>query len=735
MTVLTPEQRSIIEHDLKSHATVLAVAGSGKTTTMVHRIRYLVTHGVPDRAIRAVMYNASAREDFAAKLSAAQLSSVKVQTFHAMGNGILEWAQKRQYLTKRTLVTADRDVFELIRAAIRIVRDQEDTDRPLDTDDAKAAISTWKAMLTPPEEALHLVEPLYVPVYREFERLRRKQSLITFDDQIYDAVALLRANKTVRERMVNKLEHLIIDEFQDVNHARLKLAQILAGNRAKVMVVGDDDQCIYEWQGARSAYIKRGFQRSFTHHPHASYKLSRSFRFGPVIAQVAANTIAHNTDRVDKALVASDLRKPGEVTLDAAGGAGGTRQALPRIRTLLRSGALPSEIVVLVRKYSQSFLIQSLLLAHRIPFFVEGERPLKTIYPVKLAARYLAVVARYESPVTRLVAEDLKHIVQRPSGFVSKVAFGNVVSTIERQRSTVEHLLGDRNLHESSGVKRGGLDHLQKLGESLREAATPRSRPHTAGHALAVLLDRIDFRGFFAGYEGDSAVDDDVAIMHSVALLLKEAEVPLGAVDDFLDKLDPSQGRPDRECVRITSVFKAKGLEWDHVLLPDLIEGQCPDLRAAVDVCANKADPGRSMDPTQTIESERRLFYVAVTRARQTVHLFADPAPRRYLSRFVHEACLKPTRDAISALHGVLGGNAGQRGPLRTAASSDAHLREGLLSMLRLAANEEPASLQHSIERATAALNKLNPAPFAYPHAYAEVSNSTVGHEDTGLPF
>ena len=91
-----------------------------------------------------------------------------------------------------------------------------------------------------------------------------------------------------------------MDEFQDVNYARQQLIWLLAGKLAKVMVVGDDDQCVYEWLGARAVYLTRVFREKFNAHPHAVYHLSRSFRFGPAIAQSAANVIAHNTDRAPK---------------------------------------------------------------------------------------------------------------------------------------------------------------------------------------------------------------------------------------------------------------------------------------------------------------------------------------------------------------------------------------------------------------------------------------------------
>jgi superfamily I DNA/RNA helicase len=384
---LTSEQQVIIEHEPTSRATVLAVAGSGKTTTMVLRVAWLVREqGVPREQIRAVMYNTSARADFEAKLRDVGLGDVKVRTFHAMGWGLLRWAMQRRVIPQSTLLTGN-GVYRLIRLAIKAAQHEDDAWRhhKVDADDALEAIGSWKAALVPPEHAQHANDAFYEEVYRQFETERLRQGLVTFDDQIYEAVRLLQQNDAVRAQLEDLIEHFIVDEFQDVNPARLMLVRLLAGTRARVMVVGDDDQCIYEWQGARSGYIRDAFE-------------------------------------------------------------------------------------------------------------------------------------------------------------------------------------------------------------------------------------------------------------------------PLHGARAFVEELDTRRGKPDDECVKITSVFKAKGLEWDHVLLPGMLERLHPDLRPFSDAAMDGRDDAESIPPTDALESERRLFYVAITRARESVAVFADPEPKRPASRFLEELALEPTRGALGGL-------------------------------------------------------------------------------------
>lgn len=753
MSNRTPEQESIIVHDPDKHATVLAVAGAGKTTTMVHRIGWLLRErGVAPELIRAVMYNTAARADFEAKLSAERIEGVTVQTFHALGWKLLTWAAKKQYAPRRTLLNEERDVNALAKEAIKAARDAREIEPEvkIDVDLALQAISTWKAMLTPPEQAQHLFTPGLERVYAAFERIRTERNLATFDDQVYDAVRLLESSPVALSLVTDRLEHLIIDEFQDVNLARLRLAKLLAGQRARVMVVGDDDQCIYEWQGARSAFIKRGFQTEFTTFPHATYKLTRSFRFGPAIAQIAANVIGHNTDRVEKDLVAADLLLPSTVTLDAEALGGGNPQAMARIEALLAEAQPPSSMAVLVRKYSQSFGVQGGLLERGIPFFVEGQRPWHELFPVRLALAYIDAAAALDAPLTETMVAHLVTLVNRPMRFVKQERFADVVREGVERCLTLRELLEDPKRFVAAGIARGGAEALWQLGDALRDALEPVSGDpeddlpprFDAGSVLGRLIESVDFKAAFESYERESAAEDDLQLLRVIAGFLSMAQIEPGRARSYLEGLDPRRGAPEEQCIRITTIFKAKGLEWDHVLIPDLVDGQCPDLRESVNTCVNVRDPTRVAEATATIESERRLFYVAVTRARRTLHLFASPEERRPESRFIHEACVEPTLDAVEALQRLVS-EQGQRARLikrlEMAADKDARLRDGLVKMIRRASESDDSggALRKALSEALFRINKLPQRPFAYPHAYPEFHHAPPRwvRASDGLPF
>jgi DNA helicase-2/ATP-dependent DNA helicase PcrA len=296
---LTSEQRAIIHHPLGNHARVLAVAGSGKTTTMVHRVRHLVMDLNQDvRRIRVVMFNRLAREDFERKL-AEEIFEVgkrpKVLTFHALAFRMRLDAQKQGLIPRNIeLWTGDKEELVLIcmHRVIDSLLKEGIIEDDVDPYDALDAIGLWKASLIPPERAGHRTNPDLPLVYRRFKEFREKKRALTFDDFVPKALELVEASAVFRRRWTNRLDYLIVDEYQDINYGQQQLVRLLAGSRADVMVVGDDDQTIYEWRAARPHYILQGFKKDFSNKPVLDYKLSHSFRFGPLAAQAAYNTIS-----------------------------------------------------------------------------------------------------------------------------------------------------------------------------------------------------------------------------------------------------------------------------------------------------------------------------------------------------------------------------------------------------------------------------------------------------------
>lgn len=719
---LTDEQRAVMVHDPSMHATVLAVAGAGKTTAMVHRVRHLVAdRGVSPRAIRAVMFNRAARVDFERKLAAIGVRGVRVQTFNALGHAIVGWGA-RQGLVEPLTLLEDWEELRLVEQAIRHLRVAGGGGEPVDAEDALAAIRSWKGLLTPPDHARCTGRPELVEVYRVFERARRKGRRMTFDDQIGEAVRLIEGSPVAQRTLVDRLDHLIIDEFQDVNHAQQRLAMLIAGRRARVMVVGDDDQCIYEWRGARSAYIKRAFRDTFTAHAHAEYRLTRSFRFGPVVARVAANVVGHNLDRVDKALVAADPLLDGEVRLVEG-------DLLAAIRGRVEAGTALGSMVVLVRLFAQSYPLQARLIAAEVPFLVEGERSLLEALPVRVLRAYLWLAWRGGEPIDGEAIEALEQVVDKPTRYVKKRAFSRVIHRALAGGAAVVDCLRDTYAFQASDVSAQAADRLFELADVLEEAGGCASAAEAAG----VIRREVDLVEWLAEWQSLERVEAGAAMLDAFVALLAERAVGLAEVEGFARDYDTRRGRPVGECLRITSVFRAKGLEWDEVVLPELVEGAMPHLRDDEPEVENVLFPDRALPRTDAIEAERRLFYVAVTRARRAV-LMGVPSAADERSRFVDEALVGPTMRAVGGVQGAARAGAVAPGAVEAVAAAAKHaaLHGALPGLIERTAAAQPG--------AAAALARLGEAVAAVQPSAAVVIRKAgkakaAKARGGGLPF
>ena len=218
------------------------------------------------------------------------------------------WTEDKAELQRHCLHAAFR---ELENAGILVAGE-------VDPEEALAAIGMWKGALIAPERAGYRGHQIMPKLYQTFERIRIARRGVTFDDFVPMALEVLRSPDG-RAGARTPYAHIIVDEYQDVNLGQQVLLETVAGPDAEVMVVGDDDQTIYEFRGARPDYILRSFPERFPSRATRTYTLTYSFRFGPVIAQCADNVISYNADRHPKAVVAHDGRRQSHVAVVEGG--------------------------------------------------------------------------------------------------------------------------------------------------------------------------------------------------------------------------------------------------------------------------------------------------------------------------------------------------------------------------------------------------------------------------------
>ncbi|MGD9030731.1 MAG: ATP-dependent helicase, partial [Anaerolineae bacterium] len=709
---LTSEQTRIVEHPLGKHARVLAVAGSGKTTTMVHRVRHLVMDlGQDPRHIRVVMFNRLAREDFQEQLEGAIFEvgkRPKVLTFHALAYALRTEAEKKGLLARYTqLWTGDKEELALIcmhRAIDSLMREGVIEDH-VDAKDALDAVGLWKASLIPPGRAGHRTNPDLPDVYRRFEEFRLEARALTFDDFVPVALDLIERNPAFRQRFAGRLDHLIVDEYQDVNYGQQQLLTLLAGERADVMVVGDDDQTIYEWRAARPHYILRGFKEDFANKPVVDYALSHSFRFGPLMAQSAYNVITLNQHREPKPLVAHDVSQDTGITVLCDESEQATQveiEMADEIKTLVRKDYVPpKQIAVLGRTFVQLEGLQAVCIQHLVPFRVIGMAPFFERDENRTLVDYLRLALQWDRPATAMrpmrdarATEDEEESAQgRASSHYrlhySHGPFGEAIRTVLAVANTPSRRLARVTLRKA--VERGGQRGLT-LGASLEFLLDDRESPLSAqsrdnlhemidflrrirekletepdlkaGCLLQWIVDETDYYEHYSRYYGEGSAS--IRRIASIDNFIRFASGTNKNVLDFityLKRLDPTLGLDLDKVITMTSVHRTKGREYDYVFIPNCVEGHMPvHVVDEVGVYDTK-DIAPDYRPSPPLESERRLFYVALTRAVKHAYIgtiVGPPAGQQAQSstplpsRFLEEIQLEPTRALIGGFQAML---------------------------------------------------------------------------------
>jgi len=776
---LTREQQAIIDHPIGSHARVLAVAGSGKTTTMVQRVRHLVLDlGADPKNIRVVMFNRLARESFEKKLSEALPDGSrrpKVSTFHSLAYSLILAVQKQGLIDKNARewignteelarVCAHRAMDGLIREGL--------LDQEVDSGDVLSAIGQWKASLIPPERAGHRTNPDMPLIYKRFEELRKEANAITFDDFVPIGMDILTQNETLRRQWANKLDHLIVDEYQDINYGQQQLIRVLAGTRADVMVVGDDDQTIYEFRAARPHYILQGFKADFSNKPVADYQLSHAFRFGPLIAQTAYNVISFNRQREPKALVAHTPLQETGITLytDVSEQSAQISQTMvDEIIALVRQRQVkPEAIAVLGRTFAQMEGLQMMCLQRRIPYRVLGMAPFFERDENRTLIDYIRLALAWDEPANMLrpwrvpvglnddpeeavagqyqpytlahdtpTAEAVRIVLAVANTPFRKLSRDILSRAVERGYagglSLGETLL---KLHETNdsalpGERRDAMRELTDILRRIRERVLTETMPKlAAADLLAWLVDSVGYYEHFQKYYGSEAASGDR--INSVKNFLLYATLVGKPVVEFIDhlkSLDTTLGLPTNQVITFTTIHRTKGLEFDYVFIPNCVEGSMPvhyttDL-ATYDITGQTPDPPASSG----LESERRLFYVAVTRAIRHLYIGTIEPPVLGLqgasstalpSRFLDEMRLEPSRMAIGVVRQSLGEGKDWDTALAGVAVQLSGHRRLVQSVL---AHYSPFQLSQRLpEKLASVLNGVSEVPFQYSFEYAIVT-------------
>ncbi len=610
---LNPEQRTAVE-TIDGPVLVLAGAGTGKTKAITMRMAYMISMGIAPEAIAAMTFTNKAAREMAERLrqlvGEKTASKVRLGTFHSFCLNILREFGDRIGIPKKFSLAGTGDQLDLLRRALQ----EELALAAVNVEALHAEISRAKNALLTPEDfskrALHIAigveAELMVKAYELYERQLKLNRMIDFDDCIFKAVQILEQFPEVRGQLENRYRYFMVDEFQDTNAAQLKILELLGSRHKNVCVVGDDDQSIYSWRGALYETLEK-FETMFP--GTRLIKLEQNYRCTNVILDAANAVIKNNTKRKDKTLwSANDGSWPIQVQT-LASDEEEARFIADKCMSFIGEGFRPADIAVLYRANNQARGIELALREVNIPYETFGGGSFFERKEVKDFLAYVRVLAR---PHDRIAFYRIINTPNRGIGIRSLEKIEEHSNKANESPWSVARTSGDK-----LGLTGKSQQSLQQFVSDMEELAsrnlTTPEDIESLGHEI---IKRFSLAQDIRAHTKDPASQErKIDALKSLPKWLHSAakdvlnETGTANIHDLLDRLTlndrdisdrDENGRPNR--VSLMTIHASKGLEFPAVLVCGLEEDLFPHKN--------------SSSNSHGVMEERRLFYVALTRAK-----------------------------------------------------------------------------------------------------------------------
>ena len=653
---LNPEQLSAVTLPAES-ALILAGAGSGKTRVLTTRIAWLIQTGqISPTGLMAVTFTNKAAKEMQARLSAMlpiNTRSMWIGTFHGLCNRLLRAHYRDASLPQTFQILDSQDQLAMVKRILKAQQIDDDKYPPRTVvyfiNGAKDQGLRAAKVQTYDPTSRQLAE-----IYAIYEQQCQRDGVVDFAELLLRTVELLSLNQPLREHYQQRFQHILVDEFQDTNDLQYRWIKLMAGTRAAVLAVGDDDQSIYAFRGANVGNMA-SFEREFQ--VKNRIKLEQNYRSHGHILDAANALIANNVERLGKNL-RTDAGQGELIRIQEAGS--DTQEAqwiVEQIKELTRQGTASSEIALLYRSNAQSRVIEHALFSAGLPYRVYGGQRFFDRAEIKHAIAYLQLMdnphndsafLRVMNFPTRGIGAKGQETLQdtaRQRGISLYAAvphlagkagstLGAFVKLIEAARfetqmlplpELVQRVLEMSTLFQHYQNEKEGADRIENLEQLVSAAALFINEEGFAPHAPALLgpVATDINRAALMQSDGTQIIDADAALhtlMSPLSAFLSHASLEAG----------DNQAQAGQDALQLMTVHSAKGLEFDAVFITGLEEGLFPHENSAKE--------------TGGVEEERRLMYVAITRAKQ--RLFVSFAQTRMLhgqtryntkSRFLNE--------------------------------------------------------------------------------------------------
>ncbi len=611
LQALNPEQREAVTH-IEGPLLILAGPGSGKTKVITHRIAYLLEQGISHQRILGVTFTNKAAEEMRSRVEALLGASHPlpwIHTFHAACARILRAhiSQLSPRYNSYFSILDEGDQHEVITQAIK--------ELDLDCDEISpgicaALIDRAKDELVGPEDfkGKHagrldsfLLE-VVARVYRRYQEILETSNALDFGDLLRLTVQLLHQRLDILNHYRDRFQFLLIDEYQDINHAQYIFARTLAERSENIAVVGDEDQAIFSWRGSDPSYILR-FTRDF---PRARVvELRRHYRWphGDRIFKAARQLITHNTLRVKSKEFAS-LKGQGErIRLYVANDELDEAQAIAHeIAHLWQGGGIDlNQIAVLYRVNTLSRVLEEAFIRERIPYEIVRGLRFYERREVKDLLAYLKFLANPDDEISLLRA------LARPKRGLGEATIGRLKRLAAQEKLSLWEVMKKASVQPNGSLRGQQARALQEFA-SLMEELQKLSRDLVPSELAQAILERT---GYLSELSKGSDGEERWGNLRELLGQMREYESRGGqGLAGFLEQIallsDVDRYSGEAGCVALMTLHAAKGLEFECVFLVGLEENLLPHARSIAE---------------GMLEEERRLLYVGMTRARRRLYL------------------------------------------------------------------------------------------------------------------
>lgn len=613
---LNPEQYKAVT-TINGAILIIAGAGSGKTRVITFRIAHMLDSGIPQSQILALTFTnkaAKEMEDRVKDLTQRKLQNLTVSTFHAFGVRILRQDIDKLGYRENFSIYDETDRTSLIKECGRELNFSPDAMDIYKISQLFSNIKTGRKNWGTEND-------MYRQLYESYQEGLKLFNAVDFDDLIVLPIKLFREHPEVLQRYRDRYKYIMVDEFQDTSHQQYELMHLLADQN--VAVVGDDDQSIYSWRGADYQNIIN-FEKDF---PVTEIRLEQNYRSSNTILEAANGVISHNTNRKDKKLWSGNgAGKPIEIFMPENETAEADFIAEGILGIAMEEKRKYDDFGVLIRANTQSRYIEEAFLQNNIPYTMSGGTSFFERKEIKDVISYLRVIANHDDDI------NLLRIINVPRRGIGRAAIQVINDEAQNLESTLWTAMQSLIKAEASPAS----DTLKEDLETFVQIIETHRQKLLSGRGLAKkvreLLEEIDYKSYLVSENSKSekAVRFKLKNIELLLEMMERWEIdpdnPNPSLFNYLNRItlmsrDNGDDESDKGKVNLMTIHASKGLEFPVVFIAGVEEGLIPHQRS---VDENGGD----------VEEERRLFYVAITRARDKL-LISSCMKRRKMQSII----------------------------------------------------------------------------------------------------